>query len=82
MTIFIANSHVPPLPNFFLRPSRIRVDQASYESKTIDKRGQYDWRVEKNLDGSSTTYYRVTTRHSLIALDNYHVYTIHFAGRV
>ena len=37
-------------PNFFLRSSRIRVDLPSYESKTTDKRGQYDWRAEKNLD--------------------------------
>ena len=27
------------------------VDLPSYKSKTIDKRGQYDWRVEKNWTG-------------------------------
>ena len=36
--------------NFFLRSSRIGVDLLSYESKTTDKREQYDWMVEKNLD--------------------------------
>ena len=36
---------------FFLRSSRIRVGLLSYESKLTDKRGQYDWRAEKNLDG-------------------------------
>ena len=36
----------------FSKPSRrIRVDLLSYESKTTDKRGQYDGRAEKNLDG-------------------------------
>ena len=43
----------------FLRSSRIRVDLLSYERKPTDKREQYDWRVEKNLDGtrfSQTTY--------------------------
>ena len=38
-------------PDFFLRSGRIRVDLLSYESKTTDKREQYDWRTEKNLDG-------------------------------
>ena len=33
--------------------SRIRVELLSYESKPTDKRGQYDWRDEKNLDGDS-----------------------------
>ena len=28
----------------------IRVVLQSYESKMTDKRGQYDWRAEKNLD--------------------------------
>ena len=37
---------------FFLRSSRLRINLLSYESKTTDKRGQYDWRTEKNLDGS------------------------------
>ena len=36
---------------FFLRSSRNKVDLLSYESKTTDKRGQYDWKAEKNLDG-------------------------------
>ena len=38
-------------PEFFLQSSRIRVDRLSYESKTTDKREQYDWRADKNLDG-------------------------------
>ena len=38
-------------PNYFLQSSRIRVDLLSYESKRTDKREQYDWRAEKNLDG-------------------------------
>ena len=29
----------------------IWVDLISYESKTTDKRGQCDWRIEKNLNG-------------------------------
>ena len=37
-------------PIFFLQFSRIRVDLLSHESKTTDKREQYDWRAEKNLD--------------------------------
>ena len=40
-------------PNFILRSSRIRVDLLSYESIPTDKRWQYDWRAEKNLDGYS-----------------------------
>ena len=36
---------------FFLGSSRIRVDLLWHESKTTDKREQYDWRAEKNLDG-------------------------------
>ena len=38
-------------PNFFLRSSRIRVYLLSYESIPTDKREQYDWRADKNLDG-------------------------------
>ena len=38
-------------PIFFLRSSRIRVNLLSYESIPTDKREQYDWRAEKNLDG-------------------------------
>ena len=38
-------------PNFFQPFSRNRVDLLSYESKPMDKREQYDWRTEKNLDG-------------------------------
>ena len=37
--------------NIFLQSSHIRVDLLSYERKTTDKRDQYDWRAEKNLDG-------------------------------
>ena len=40
-----------PVQIFFLRSSSIRVDLLSYESKPADKREQYDWRAEKNLDG-------------------------------
>ena len=36
---------------FFLWSSRIGVDLLSYESKTTDKQGQYDWRAWKNLNG-------------------------------
>ena len=36
---------------FFLPSSRIRVDLLSYQSKPADKRGQYNSRAEKNLDG-------------------------------
>ena len=38
------------LTNFFLQSSCIRVDLLLSESKSTDKRGQYDWRTEKNLD--------------------------------
>ena len=38
-------------PNFSLRSSRNRVDLILYEKKTTDKREQYDWMAEKNLDG-------------------------------
>ena len=41
----------PYSTKFFLRSRRIRVNLLSCESKTTDKRGQYDWRAEKNLDG-------------------------------
>ena len=37
-------------PDLFLWSSRVRVNLLSYESKTTDKREQYDWRAEKNLD--------------------------------
>ena len=39
------------IPNLLFRSSRIRVDLLSYESKITDKRDQYDWRAETNLDG-------------------------------
>ena len=39
-------------PNVFLRFSRNRVDLLSYESKTTDKREQYDWRAVKIWTGS------------------------------
>ena len=42
---------LPARPNFFLRSSRIRADLISYEGIPTDKREQYDWRAEKNLDG-------------------------------
>ena len=42
------------LTKFFLRSSCIRVDLLLYESKTTDKRGQYDWRAEKILNGCCT----------------------------
>ena len=35
--------------NFFLRPSRIRVNLFMYKSKPNDKRDQYDWMAEENL---------------------------------
>ena len=38
-------------PIFFLRSSRNRAGVLSYESKTTDKRQQYDWMGGKNLDG-------------------------------
>ena len=41
-----------PRPNFFLRSSHIRVDLQAYESKPTDNREKYDWRAEKNLDGT------------------------------
>ena len=41
-------------PDFFLRSSHYRVDLLSHVSKTTDKRGQYEWRAEKNLDGYTT----------------------------
>ena len=45
---------------FFLRSSRIRVDLLSYERKTTDKREQYDWRAEKNSDGTCNALNRPT----------------------
>ena len=44
---------IPTRPNFFLQSSRITVKLLSYESKRTDKRGQYDRRAPKNLDGYS-----------------------------
>ena len=41
-------------PNFSQSSRRIRVYQLSYESKTTDKREQYDWRADKKLDGYFT----------------------------
>ena len=38
--------------NFFLRSSGNRVYLLSYESKTTDKQGKYDWKAEKNLGGT------------------------------
>ena len=47
---------VSPFPtNFFLHFRHIRVDLLSYKSKTTDKREQYDWRTEKNIDGFCPT---------------------------
>ena len=45
-------SYIPYLsrPIFFHPSSRIKVDMQSYKSKPTDKREQYDWRTEKNLD--------------------------------
>ena len=43
-------SNLPTRPNIFLWSGRNRVDLLSYESKTTDKREQYDWKAEKNLD--------------------------------
>ena len=40
-----------PLQIFFLQSSHNRVNLLSYESKLTEKREQYDWRDEKNLDG-------------------------------
>ena len=39
------------LTNFFLRSSRNKVDLLSFESKTTDKREQYDWMGEKIWTG-------------------------------
>ena len=41
------------LSDFFLQPSRIRVDLLSCESKPTDKREQYNWMDKKNSDGQS-----------------------------
>ena len=38
-------------PNFSHPFRRTRVDLLPYESNTTDKREQYDWRAEKNLNG-------------------------------
>ena len=43
---------IHPRPIFFLRSTHIRVDLLSYEGKMTAKQGQYDWRAEKNSDGS------------------------------
>ena len=37
--------------NFFLRSRHNRVELLSYKSKMTDRREQYDWMDEKNLDG-------------------------------
>ena len=41
------------LSDFFLQPSRIRVDLLSCESKPTDKREQYNWMDKKNSDRQS-----------------------------
>ena len=48
----------PSCTNFSQLSRRIRVDLLSYESKTIDKREQYDWSVAKYLYGVGQGYHR------------------------
>ena len=50
-------THGSTRPIFFLQSSRIRVHLLSYESKTTDKREQYDWRPEKIWTGSTILHY-------------------------
>ena len=44
----VASGNLPL--EFFLRSSHNRVDLLSYERKPTDKRDQYDWIAEENLD--------------------------------
>ena len=48
---FYKNTSSPSRPNFILRFSRIMVFLLSYSIKTTDKREQYNWIAENNLNG-------------------------------
>ena len=47
----VGHSDFDTRPDFYLLSSRNRADLLSYESKPTDKREQYDFKGEKNLDG-------------------------------
>ena len=59
-----------------LRSSRNRINLLSYESKLTDKREQYDWRAQKNLDRNGRVTQKLTS-----VFRNYLVYVMFFIAK-